>query len=549
MPIKKPPPKKKSTRKKATVTRLPVKKKPTVRKKKPGDDYSQIVRELIQFAEVHKVPEGHMVGQNLQLMDWQKQWFVDTFHPDIRVSLLSVARRAGKTVVVAIVMSAALYGPLVVPNSLLISASRSRDQAAIVYKYIFNMARLSGFGHMLKFRESKKEIYCPQYGTTYMAVSADAARQHGKSGRVIVYDEIGQVRGPTDELYDTLSSGQGSYTDAKSLIISTRAPNDNDLFNILIDDAQSGLDPSTAVTVYSADEDCDLLDEKQWLKANPSLTSGVRDLADLRRQAEQASRMPSKEASFRNLILNQKVDPNASFISASIWKQGNREINEELFLDPNNFVYGGLDLSARTDITAFVLAVEDPESGDVHVKTYSWTPAEGLIEKARTDRVPLDVWVKQGFLTAIPGNAIHYEHLAHHIAEIVNKYEVIEVAFDRWHIDQLEYEFDKIGAVINLTPCGQGFRDISPRLDELESLLFDERLVHGGNPLLTNHMSNVMITMDPTNARKVNKKLSTSKVDAVIALIMAVGALKRTGGDENSGGLYGSDEGAAAALI
>ncbi len=550
---KKAPPK----RKKATVTRLPVRKK-AVRKKAAKREssvlsdprFTKLVRQLVKFAHAHRVPEGHMVGQQIRLEDWQIDWFIKTFSPEIAVSLLSIARRNGKTAVVAIVMAAALYGPLVVPYSLLISASRSRDQAAIVYKYIKQMAILSGYDNQLNFRDSKKEIYCPRTGVTYMAVSADAKTQHGKSANILVSDELGQVRGPEDELYETLSSGQGSYTHPKHLIISTRAPNDNDLFNILIDDALTGEDPTTAVSVYSADDDCDLLDEEQWYKANPSLTSGIVNIEDLRRQARQATRIPSKEASFRNLKLNQKVDSATAFITSGAWKQGNRPVNEDLFTDPDIYVYGGLDLSARRDITTLVLGAEDPHTHEVHVKVFAWIPAEGLREKSKTDRVPYDVWAKQGYIKPVQGNAIHYNHVAPDIAEICAKYDVLEVNFDRWRIEQLIHELDEIGATVNLVPHGQGYKDMNGAVDEFESLVLDDLLVHGGNPVLTSHVSNVVITTDPTNARKMDKSKSINKIDCAVATGMCISGVKRTRGDEGGGsGIYGSDESAKNAII
>ena len=545
---KKAPPKKK----KASVTRLPVRKKAVIqpRKKKVDPRITPLVQELLDFAAIHRVPEGHMVGQFIDLLDWQIEWFIKTFAPEIAVSLLSIARRNGKTAVVAIIAAAAIYGPLVVPYSLVISASRSRDQAAIVYKYIKQMAILSGFDNQLTFRDSKKEIYCPRTGVTYFAVSADAKTQHGKSANILITDELGQVRGPTDELYETLSSGQGSYTNPKHLVISTRAPNDNDLFNILIDDALSGNDPTTAVSVYEADADCDLLDEEQWAKANPSMASGVVNIEDLRRQARQATRLPSKEASFRNLKLNQKVDSATAFITSGAWKQGSREINEDLFTSRDVYVYGGLDLSARRDITSLVLAAEDPKTKEVHVKVYAWTPEEGLKEKSKTDRVPYDVWVQQGFIKTVPGNAVHYDHVASDIAEICAKYDVLEVNFDRWRIDQLIHEFDKIGAYVNLIPHGQGYKDMDGAIDEFESLVLDNMLVHGGNPVLTSHVSNVVITTDPTNARKMDKSKSINKIDCAVATAMAISGVKRTKGDEGGGaGLYGSDESARHAVI
>jgi len=510
-------------------------------------EYSQTVKEIIDFAEAHKVPEGKLVGQPLKLMDFQIKWLEMTFRPEVDTSILTIARRNTKTATSAVVTAAALYGPIYMPNSLLLSASRSKEQAALIYRYLMAMARASGFAYQLTPRDSLKEVDCPRTGVSYKALSADAPTQHGKSARILISDELGQVRGERDELYETLSSGQGSYDDAKHLIISTRAPSDNDLLNILIEEAKDETNPSSVVLEYAADDDLEIDDPKAWEQANPALKYGVVSHKDLASAAAKAKRIPSLEASFRNLRLNQKIDTHNPFITPSVWKTGNRPINEQLFKD--NYVYGGLDLSARRDITSLVLAVEDPKVGDVHVKPYCWIPEEGVLDKAKMEKVPYDLWIEQGILRTVKGNAIHYELLAEDIAEILGEYTVVSVNFDRWRIEQLNYEMDKIGFYIPLEPLGQGYKDMNGAVDETESLLLDGRLVHGGNAILTNHISNVIIDTDPTNARKPNKSKAINKIDVAVAMMMAVAGVKRTTGDEFGGGLYGSDESAQYAMV
>lgn len=504
-------------------------------------DHHQQIKDIIQFAEAHKVPEGKLVGQPLKLMDFQIQWIEMTFQPEVDTSILTIARRNTKTATSAIIVAAALYGPLYLPNSLLLSASRSKEQAALIYRYVMAMARASGFAHQLSPRDSLKEVDCPRTGVSYKALSADAPTQHGKSARILISDELGQVRGERDELYETLSSGQGSYDDAKHLIISTRAPSPNDLLNILIEEAKDPSNPSSVLLEFSADEELEIDDPKAWRQANPALSYGVVSEKDLASAAAKAKRIPSLEASFRNLRLNQAINAEAPFITPGVWKTGNAPINHELFR--SEYVYGGLDLSARRDITSLVLSVMDSETGEVHVMPFCWTPEEGLLEKSRVDKVPYDLWVEQGFLRTIPGNAIHYDHLAEEIAQILSEYEIMEIRFDRWRVDQLQHEFDKVGFYIPLEPMGQGYKDMDAAVNETESLLLDGKLIHGGNPILTNHISNVIIDTDPTNARKPNKKKAINKIDVAVAMMMSIAACKKTMGDQSGGaGLYGSDE-------
>ena len=216
-------------------------------------------------------------------------------------------------------------------------------------------------------------------------------------------------------------------------------------------------------------------------------------------------------------------------------------INSNLF--ETEYVYGGLDLSARRDITALVLAVMDPQDQSVHVRPFCWIPEEGLLEKAQTDKVPYDMWVEKGYLRTVPGNAIHLDYVANDIAGILSQYEILEIRYDRWKIEQLQHELDKIGFYVPLEPMGQGYKDMDSAVSETESLLLDSRLIHGGNPILTNHISNVIIDMDPANNRKPNKAKAINKIDVAVAMMMAVAACMKTMGDQSGGaGLYGSDE-------
>ena len=251
--------------------------------------------------------------------------------------------------------------------------------------------------------------------------------------------------------------------------------------------------------------------------ANPALDL-FRSRADMVKQATRAKRMPSAENTFRNLNLNQRVSTVSPFVSPDVWTScgGDPESLDELV------VYAGLDLSARTDLTACVLVGRDAD-GVAHVWPYFWTPEQGLHERAKTDRVPYDAWVRDGWLRTTPGATVDYSFVATEMAEIMSDLNVELVAFDRWRIDVFKKDAEGIGADFPLSPFGQGFKDMSPALDTLEADLLNGRIRHGGHPVLTMCAANAVITKDAAGNRKLDKPKATGRIDGMVALAMALG--------------------------
>jgi phage terminase large subunit-like protein len=241
----------------------------------------------------------------------------------------------------------------------------------------------------------------------------------------------------------------------------------------------------------------------------------------VKEQAERASRMPSFEPTFRNLVLNQRVEMMAPFISRGVWIANSLPPEDDVFYTEP--VYVGLDLSAKTDLTAMIVMAYRERW---HVKAYFWTPAKGLADRAKRDRAPYVAWEQQGFIRAIPGASIDYETVARDIADVLSDCDVRSVAFDRWRFDLLKKEFDELSLDLPLLPFGQGFKDMAPAIDRLEELLMNEQIAHGGNPVLTMCMDNARIEQDAAGNRKMNKAKATGRIDGAVALAMATGTTK-----------------------
>jgi phage terminase large subunit-like protein len=195
----------------------------------------------IEWAEEHLfIPEGRFVGKPLRLSPFMQEDFrliFDNPH-GTRRAIISRARKNAKTVETAILMLLFLCGPEAHPNSQLYSAARSRDQASVLFSLAAKMIRRSPtLSQFLIIRDTAKEISCPELGTLYKALSAEASTAFGLSPRFVAHDELGQVRGPRDELYEALETATAAQENPLSVVISTQAPTDADLLSVMIDDA------------------------------------------------------------------------------------------------------------------------------------------------------------------------------------------------------------------------------------------------------------------------------------------------------------------------
>lgn len=436
-----------------------------------------------------------------------------------------MGRKNAKTAFSAFLLLLHLCGHEAKANSQLYSAAQSRDQAAILFGYAAKCVRLSPELHdFVGVRDTAKQLYCSELGTLYRALSADASTAYGLSPAFVVHDELGQVRGPRSELYEALETAAGAQQEPLSIIISTQAPNDADLLSILIEDVLSGKAPDTVkLELYSADKDSDPFSVESIRQANPHFDEFM-NREEVLRQAAEAQRLPTREASYRNLVLNQRVEARSPFISREIWKE-NGQTPEHL--KPGDEIFAGLDLSAVSDLTALVVMNAVGDLWDAH-PTF-WLPSEGLFEKSRSDRVPYDEWSRRGHLSTTPGASIEYEYVAEYLRGLFDTYKVRALAFDRFNMKFLKPWLERAGftedELSRFIEFGQGFVSMSPAIRELESMLLSRKLRHGNHPVLTMCMNNAVVATDPAENRKFVKGKATGRIDGAVALAMAVGAI------------------------
>lgn len=489
----------------------------------------------IEWCEKYiRIPEGKFVGRPLKMAEFMKEDFRLIFDnpAGTRRAIISRGRKNAKTVETAMIMLLYLCGPEARPNSQLYSAARSRDQAAILFSLAAKMIRMNpDLSNVLDIKDSAKEIYCPDLGSRYKALSADASTIFGASPAFVAHDELGQVKGPRDALYEALETATAAQDSPISVIISTQAPREADLLSVLIDDALTGADPRTVVRLNTANKDLDPFSEEAIRQANPAFDIFMNQ-REVMAMAADARRMPSRQAEYENLVLNRRVEADNPFVSRTIW--GENAILEEI--EDGEPVYGGLDLSSTSDLTARILV--GGRTGAVNSRF--WLPGVGLAEKARNDRVPYDIWHKQGFLETTPGRSIEYEYIAYALREDFDRYNIQQIAFDRYNMKFLRPWLIQAGfseeELEKFVEFGQGFVSMSPAIRELESRLLQKKLKHGNHPVLTMCAANATTVNDPAGNRKFVKSKTTGRIDGMVSLAMAVGVMPNEALDEDLDG-------------
>jgi phage terminase large subunit-like protein len=476
------------------------------------------------------LPEGKYVGKPFRMAEYMKDDFRAIYGNvhGTRRAIITRGRKNAKSVECAAIALLHLCGLEARPNGALYSCAQSRDQAAIIFRLASKMVRMSPIlRRVVNIKETAKELICPGIGTSYKALSSETTTAFGLSPVLTIHDELGQVRGPRFPLYEAMETATAAQDEPLTIIISTQAPTDADLLSMLIDDAKTGVDPRTVVRMATAPMDDDPFAEATIAKANPALNLFM-NKAEVMAMAEDARRLPAREAEFRNLILNQRVEASNPFVMPSIWKACGSPV---LPFNAQTPLYAGLDLSSVADLTALVL-IGQPNGKKWHVHPTFWLPGEGLAEKSKLDRVPYDMWAKQGFLETTDGSSIKYEYVAHVLRGLFNKYNIRKLAFDRWNIAHLKPWLEKAGFSVNMieerfVEFGQGTQSMSPALRSLEELLRDKMIAHGDHPVLSMCAACAVVEGKDDANRKLSKNKSTGRIDGLVALAMAVGVAQQ----------------------
>jgi phage terminase large subunit-like protein len=272
-------------------------------------------------------------------------------------------------------------------------------------------------------------------------------------------------------------------------------------------------DDAMLVLIYTLDEGDDPFDESVWPKANPNLGVSVK-VDTLREQAAVAQRSPGKLAPYLRFRMNVPTGVSTRAVDIDEW-----DANAEPPIIPDGaVVFAGLDLASVRDLTALILVHRDPD-GRHHVECRFWCPEDGIRERSRRDGVPYEDWVRDGFLIATPGNVTDYGFVRQEILDAGTRWEISELGYDRWNATQLATDLTQDGASCIAIP--QTSMGLGPAWRELEKLVLEHRVRHGGHPVLRWMAGNVEVDTDSVGNQKPSKRLSSERIDGMVALTMA----------------------------
>jgi len=490
---------------------------------------------MIKFIETLKQPTGDGVGRPMKLMDFQKEMIREVYGPIdksgnriVHEAVLTLARKNLKTTTCAAIGLCHLWLPeLMKVNQDIIILAWTREQANNLFKSMAEMILLDEeLIHDFTISTSRKYLVHKESGGTARVESAEAASLHGANPSVVMLDEAGNW--PAEkarEIYSVVTTGFGARKESLVWLLSTQSPTDNHLFSEKVDygkmvNSKEIEDPAFKAFIYEIPEGMDCFDEKNWVLANPAIDV-LRSREEMQKKAKEAKQLPSMANSFLQLFCNQRVDSYSPFISKSVWTKNNKTVDISKL--KGRTCYGGVDLSAKTDLTSLCLVFPtDDEVPKFDVISFNWKPFDLLREQSVRDRVPYQTWHNQGWISTTPGTSISYEFVAHKLYELSQLYDIKFIAFDRWRAVDLRNSLDAIGCAIPLVEFGQGFQSMGPACDYFEEVLLDERVRAGSNPVLTWAVSNTVVISDPAGSRKFCKAKSFGRIDSVIALAMAL---------------------------
>jgi len=496
----------------------------------------------VRFIQRLKHTKDPFYGSPFLLHDWQKKIVADIFgtvkedgYRQYKTAYVEIPRKNGKSELAAAIALKLLFADDEMGGEIYGAASDT-DQASIVFNVAVNMVRQApGLAKRCKIVESTRRIIVPSTGSVYRVLSSDHASKHGFNASGIIFDELHSQ--PNSKLYDVLSTSGGTRRQSLLFAITTAGYDRESICWHMHQHAEQVLnlvieDPSFYPVLYTLPEDEDWQDEKNWYVANPALGTdeeiaegkGFRRIEEMREQFIQAQQIPIFQNKFRRLYLNQWTRQENRWLDLDAWNACGKKV----FVEDaeGESAWAGLDLASTTDIAAFVVVVPDSEGYDV--LPYFFVPEEKIDERAVRDKVPYDLWSKEGFIEATPGNVIDYRYIRKRINEIGQIFNIREIAFDRWGATEIIQNLEDDGFTV--VQFGQGFASMAHPTRELLRLVLDKKIRHGGNPVLRWMADNMTVKQDPAGNVKPDKSKSTEKIDGIVALIMALDRALRAEG-------------------
>ncbi|MEU9047496.1 MULTISPECIES: terminase TerL endonuclease subunit [unclassified Kitasatospora] len=504
-----------------------------------GAFYSvEAARRAVRAIESMKHTKGRWGGTKLKLAPWQIVWIIAPvfgwlWHdPEIgravrvtRTVWIEVPRKAGKSTLSSGIGLVLLLADREI-GAEVYAAAGSLPQAERVFDDAKRMA-LTSKAIRGRVEVLRGVIRVPRTGGVFRALSKIAETAHGLNVSGALVDEV-HVHKRRD-LVDAIETGTGARDQPLVVFITTA---DEGTEGSIYDEKHTYtrrvadgvvIDPGHYGVIWAAEPGDDPFAEATWRKANPGL--GVSpSLAYMRREAAKAKSTPSYFPTFCRLSLNMRMRNSTRWLPLSLWDENDGVVDEKSFRYRR--AWGGVDLSAVSDLSAWVLVVESRKPGvELEIIPRFWLPEERLADLEQQLMVPLGEWVNSGLLMLTEGDAIDYGAIERQIIEDCRRLDVQRVSYDRMFAGHLVQRVEQKTRGVEVVPIAQTYLGMSPGSKELERLLREGQIHHGGNPVLRWNASVVEVYRDGNdNLRPVkpDRDKSSARIDGIAALVMAL---------------------------
>lgn len=508
-------------------------------------DAIEFIHGVIRFAK------GKNAGKPFHLEPWQIAIVANLFgwkHPNGRLryreAFVYVGKKNGKTALMAAMMllMLATNPPL---GAELYSAASSQKQAGILFEHAVGMVRqsdrlkdmLTVYGE--KGGSQQKSITYPDAMSAYKCLAADADTVDGVEPYLAVIDEL--HRHKNTNLADVLQKGTGAQAESLVVYTSTADYNRPSACNSLLrrardvqdnggDPSRPGFDLAFLPAIYEADKDDDWELPETWRKANPNMGVTVTE-EFLARECRKAKENSADLNNFLRLNLNIVTDAVQAWLDMDQWdacdglEEGEspaawrERMRKEL---AGQVCFVGIDLSQKRDFTAAVYVFPPTEFRKKWVLfPRLFIPKETAMRREKTDRVPIAAWVRDGFIEVTEGRVVDYEYLKAAVYADAKWAEVKEVAYDPYAATQIAVQLS--GEGMTCVEFRQGYLSMSEPAKEIDKLIAEGKIEHGGNPVMRWMAGNTVIRFDPAGNIKPDKEKSTQRIDGIVAGIMALG--------------------------
>ncbi len=493
----------------------------------------------VEFFRFVRHSKGEWAGQVVRLEPWQQfivyvvfGWMRADGTRRFRMAYLEVARKNGKSTLAAGV-GLYLFAGDGEPGAEVYTAATKLEQAKITHSEATRMVKSSPVLRR-RIRVCKNNLSIEGTASKFEPLGRDSDTQDGLNVHGAIVDEVHAHK--NRDMWDVLETATGSRRqplifaittsgfDRRSLCFSLHEHACKILEGLIEDDSFFGI-------IFTLDEGDDWEDESVWPKANPNL--GVsKKWDDMRAKARRAKQMPAALNSFLRLELDVWTQAESRWLSIEKWQACGQSVQESGLRGRR--CYAGLDLSSSFDISALVLVFPPETDADLYqVLCRMWVPEEAMHVRTKRDRVPYETWVRQGYITATPGEVIDYDFIFGQIDQDAQAYDIVELAFDRWGATEIIQRCQDSG--LTVVQFGQGFASMSGPMRSLEKLVVERRIAHGNHPVLNWMSDNLVALQDAAGNIKPDKARSRERIDGMTALIMAMArALVHGGGTARS---------------